>query len=97
MSIASATPPDDSAVSIDPPRHRWYNKLLGLLFAILCFEMGIFLIAFPWSSYWARNFFSWLSPEWREIWMNPYFRGNGQRHRPAEPLRIAGGGLPPAG
>ncbi len=62
-------------VDVELKKRRWYDKLLGLLFAVLCFEMGIFLIAFPWSPYWARNFFSWLSPEWREVWMNPYFRG----------------------
>ena len=75
MSIASVTPPDDSVVEAVSRQKRWYDKLLGLLFAILCFEMGIFLLAFPWSAYWARNFFSWMSPEWRDLWMNPYFRG----------------------
>ncbi len=54
---------------------HWYNKLVGLLLAILCFEMGMFLIAFPWSQYWSVNYFSWMSPEWRQVWMNPYFRG----------------------
>ena len=36
----------------------------GLLFAVLCFEIGVFLIAFPWSRYWTVNYFAWLSPEW---------------------------------
>jgi hypothetical protein len=75
VSIASVTPPEDSVADIDSSKKRWYDKLLGLLIAILCFEMGIFLIAFPWSGYWARSFFAWISPEWREVWMNPYFRG----------------------
>jgi hypothetical protein len=61
-------PPEQSAP-------RWYDKLIGLLFALLCFEIGVFLMAFPWSRYWATNYFAWLTPEWREIWMDPYFRG----------------------
>ena len=75
MSIAPVTAAGHRAADDNPPKRNWHDKLLGLLFAILCFEMGIFLIAFPWSGYWARNFFAWLSPEWRELWMNPYFRG----------------------
>jgi hypothetical protein len=62
-----------SRLSIAVPQRR--AKLVGLLLAILCFEMGIFLIAFPWSSYWGSNFFSWLTPEWRLVWISPYFRG----------------------
>ncbi len=56
------------------PRER-YRGLGNLFVAILCFEMGLFLLAFPWSHYWTLNYFGWMSPEWREIWMNPYFRG----------------------
>jgi len=58
-----------------PAGFRWYHKLVGLLFVILCFEVGIFLVAFPWSSYWNVNFFSGLSPAWAEIWVSPYARG----------------------
>lgn len=58
-----------------PPVSRWHEMLVGLLFAILCFEMGVFLLAFPWSHYWTQNYFSWLTEGWREVWMNPYFRG----------------------
>ena len=70
---AGAAPP--MLESAPQPVFRWYHKLIGLLFVILCFEMGIFLLAFPWSSYWNSNYFSGLSPEWREFWINPYFRG----------------------
>jgi len=38
--------------------------------------MGLFLLTFPWSPYWPLNYFGWMSPEWREIWMNPYVRGS---------------------
>lgn len=73
--------PEDAAQSVAalpvalPARPRRRAKVVGLLLAILCFEMGIFLVAFPWSSYWSSNFFSWLMPEWRSVWISPYFRG----------------------
>lgn len=54
---------------------RWHHKLVGMLLVILCFQVGIFLLAFPWSPYWNNNYFSWLSPAWRDLWINPYFRG----------------------
>jgi len=57
------------------PGWRWYHKLWGVVLVVIYFELGVFLVAFPWSPYWPSNFFAWLSPEWREIWLNPYFRG----------------------
>ena len=57
------------------PRRPWYHNHLGLLFALLSVEGGMFLVTFPWSRYWDFNYFSWLSPEWRELWISPYFRG----------------------
>jgi len=53
----------------------WRHKLVGMLLVILCFQVGIFLLAFPWSPYWNSHYLSWLSPAWRELWVNPYFRG----------------------
>ena len=79
MSLAPANESGGASPQPEPteeqPAPRWYDKLIGLLFAILCFEIGIFLVVFPWSRYWTANYFSFLTPEWREIWMDPYFRG----------------------
>lgn len=77
MSLAEserAAPPAPPQAA-GPARPRWYHKLVGMLLVILCFEVGIFLIAYPWSQYWNSNYFSWLSPGWRELWINPFFRG----------------------
>jgi len=73
MSVTSAAAPGEPQAQ--QPEFRWYHKLVGLLFVILCFEIGIFLIAFPWSSYWESNYFGWLSPEWRVTWVSPWMRG----------------------
>jgi hypothetical protein len=67
------------------PHPRWYHKLSSLLFAIFCFELGLFLLIFPWVEAWGLNYFGYLSPStyqqasmagvWRSIWLSPYFRG----------------------
>lgn len=57
------------------PRHRWYHRLGALLFVIFCFELGVFLLVFPWLEAWDINWFATFSPEAHELWINPYFRG----------------------
>jgi len=72
LTPAASPPPEQDA---EQPAYRWYHKLVGMLFVILCFEVGIFLAAFPWSSYWNANYFGGLSPGWGEIWNSAYTRG----------------------
>lgn len=57
------------------PVYRWYHKLSGLLFVNFCFFIGVALTVFPWLDWWDVNYFSYFSPAWRRIWLNPYFRG----------------------
>ena len=64
-----------SETEIQAPRYKWHHKLFGLLSVIFLFEMGIFLMIFPWVSDWQLNYFSSL-PLWAsEIWNSNYFRG----------------------
>jgi len=58
-----------------PSRYRWYHVALALIFIVFCMELGMFLVIFPWSDYWDRSFFAWLTPEWRLYWANAYLRG----------------------
>jgi hypothetical protein len=58
-----------------PPEYRWYHKLGALLFVIFCFELGVFLIVFPWLDLWDVNWLASFSPAIHRLWMNPYFRG----------------------
>ncbi|MBZ2184762.1 MAG: hypothetical protein K7J46_08610 [Bryobacter sp.] len=55
--------------------YRWYHKLSAVLYVVLCFEIGLFLLFFPWSDYWKPNYLANFSPEWGLFWLNPYFRG----------------------
>ena len=58
-----------------PRRYRWYHKMGGVLAAIFCFEVGVFLLVYPWVSEWDVNYFGFL-PLWaRQTWLSPYFRG----------------------
>jgi hypothetical protein len=51
------------------------NKILVLVFIFFCFELGIFLIIFPWSQYWDNNFFLFHLAFLRPLVLNNYFRG----------------------
>lgn len=60
---------------VERPSFRWYHKIGAVLFAIFCFELGVFLLIFPWTDFWERNLFATLSPAAQQVWMNSYFRG----------------------
>lgn len=57
------------------PAYRWYHKFASLIGVVFTFELGIFLLVFPWASDWDVNYFSAL-PLWANgLWTSPYFRG----------------------
>jgi len=63
-----------------PPGPKWFQRLSAVLFVIFCFELGLFLLVYPWTDSWADNYFSVAVPDravisWREWWNNPYVRG----------------------
>jgi hypothetical protein len=70
-------PPSSTVISepVTASPYHWYHKLSAVIFIIFCMELGIFLLLFPWSELWDRNFFSSLSPAWRHYWDNAYWRG----------------------
>jgi len=66
-----AWPPETAG----PVRYRWFHKLGAIIYVFFCFELGVFLVLFPWLDLWDQNFFSSLGPVWSGIWSSPYFRG----------------------
>jgi hypothetical protein len=63
-----------------PPGPRWFRRLSSVLFVIFCFELGLFLIVYPWTTAWDDNYFSQAVPDralstWRVLWSNHYVRG----------------------
>jgi hypothetical protein len=76
----------NAGVESPPSRpYGWHHKLAAVLLAIFCFEMGLFLMIFPWVDAWNVNYFGYFAPAsyreaslaelWRGIWLSPYFRG----------------------
>ena len=67
-------PPDVQApaLSTEAPTYRWYHKTAGLIAVILLFELGIFLLIWPWTDDWDLSF---LPNALRQIWNSNYFRG----------------------
>jgi len=67
-------PPATVNAVVERPRSGWYKKLGALLFVIFCFEIGVFLVVFPWLDPWDNNWVAdmrWVA----EVWDSPYFRG----------------------
>ncbi|HLW77035.1 MAG TPA: hypothetical protein VKS01_08610 [Bryobacteraceae bacterium] len=73
----SAPPAVESATPAEIPyRQSWQSRLLHVTFAIFAFEIGLFLVIFPWTpQLWDLNYFSSLSQPLIDFWQGPYFRG----------------------
>jgi len=63
-----------------PAGPKWFQRLSAVLFVVFCFELGLFLLIYPWTDSWTDNYFSVAVPDravtfWRVWWNNPYVRG----------------------
>ncbi len=66
------TPPNSSK----PSRFlRWHQRVLGFCLVIFAFELGLFLLVFPWLRSWELNWVPVHSPTFSDLWMSRYFRG----------------------
>jgi len=57
------------------PELAWHRKLGILVFVLFCFEVGIFLLVFPWLQSWDVSWFAGMSPVVHDVWISPFFRG----------------------
>lgn len=65
-----------AAASQVPIKSAWQGRLLGISFAIFAFEIGLFLVIFPWmGDSWDANYFQSIGPALQNVWDEPYFRG----------------------
>jgi len=67
-------------VPIVPPGPSWFQRVTAILFIIFCFELGLFLLIYPWTDGWSDNYFAWAIPgammtKWHIFWGNRYVRG----------------------
>ena len=55
------------------------NRILVVVFIFFCFELGFFLVIFPWSQYWENNLFLSYIPSLRDFVLNNFFRAWGHK------------------
>jgi hypothetical protein len=74
---ASNSGPNSEASLPNTPRPRlgWQRRLLRISLALFTFEVGLFLVIFPWTENWDVNYFQGLTPGLQDFWQNPSFRG----------------------
>ena len=54
----------------------WQNRLLTICIAIFTFEVGLFLVLFPWmEDTWKVNYLRSLAPWLQNLWDQAAFRG----------------------
>src|SRR5579863_9772683 len=68
-------PPNESTPAASRPKLGWQRRLLRISLALFTFEVGIFLVLFPWTESWDLNYFQGLTPGLQSLWQNPSFRG----------------------
>ena len=71
---------EDMSEDFSRPATGWFQRLTSVLFVIFCFELGLFLLIYPWTASWSENYFSWLvrgphQISWHNLWNNPWLRG----------------------
>jgi succinate dehydrogenase hydrophobic anchor subunit len=71
---------EEEVVPRSPAKIGWFQRMTAVLFVIFCFEIGLFLLIYPWTDSWTNNYFAWIAPgaiqaPWHEFWNNTYVRG----------------------
>jgi len=54
---------------------KWHRRVLGFCLVIFAFELGLFLLVFPWLENWDLSWVAVHSRGFSDIWMSRYFRG----------------------
>lgn len=69
------TPLENSPKPPIPEKVGWQRRLLRISIALFTFEVGVFLVIFPWIPNWEMNYFPSLSPALQHLWLSDSFRG----------------------
>src|ERR1700689_1186809 len=67
--------PDTWTAGAPVAPRRWQGCLLSGCFAVFAFEVGLFLIIFPWQDSWTLNYFQGVNPRFETLWDEPSFKG----------------------
>jgi len=70
---------ESASAASHPPSPRtkigWQRRLLRISLALFIFEIGAFLVIFPWTENWNLNYFQTVAPAIQDLWYQPSFRG----------------------
>lgn len=72
MSITPAVPTDPSSRADSSVKSR---RILRIVLALFCFEIGLILLLLPWTLLWDRNYFFSLSVAAQRLLLSSYVRG----------------------
>jgi hypothetical protein len=75
--VEGLVPPAGTAEPQPEPARmgRGLQITLALLIVIVCLELGLFLLVFPWTDYWTSNYFATFIPQYFWVWESAYFKG----------------------
>ena len=74
-SITASAPHVHETFSTKSPKLGWQRRLVRISLALFVFEVGAFLVIFPWTSDWDLNYFQSFTPKLQDLWQAPSFRG----------------------
>ena len=74
---SQSLPPTETMAPPDSglPHSVWRSRVVRICFALFMFEIGLFLVIFPWTDGWNFNYVQGLLPALQDVWDDPYFRG----------------------
>ena len=72
MSITPAAPNDPSSSADASTKSR---RILRIVLALFCFEIGLILLLLPWTLLWDRNYFFSLNISVQRLMLSSYVRG----------------------
>jgi hypothetical protein len=74
---AQSLPPTETIPANEPAPHPsiWHSRVVRICFTLFTFEVGVFLVIFPWTDSWNLNYVQGLVPALQDVWDDPYFRG----------------------
>lgn len=75
MSLTPGSIPAEQNPPAPPRPAARRSRLLRICFAIFVFEMGLFLLIYPWRDDWTFNYFQGSTEFLESIWDDPFFKG----------------------
>ncbi|MGD1095332.1 MAG: hypothetical protein ABSB35_25480 [Bryobacteraceae bacterium] len=74
---AQSLPPTETlpAAESAPSQGIWRSRVVRICLTLFTFEIGVFLVIFPWTDSWGFNYVQQLAPAIQGVWNHPYFRG----------------------